>query len=113
MFYYNQLTHWNDTNDLFHLCKGPLGVPIPCASVYSHMKPYIAEFYAVMLIFLALFRLRNSFSSLVRVYSVQFEEGFENDREEFIYSQMMFNSWNWSTNNKIDYLSSKSANINI
>jgi hypothetical protein len=80
---------------------------------YSHIRPNNAVVYGFSLLFFAVIRMRNTLLSYIRVNINSFEESFEVDQDDFVYSAMVFNVWNFGINNKVDRESNIDATVNM
>lgn len=112
-YYFNQVDHWTDTNSNFTTCTGPLSIPILCSMNYSRVKSSNGIFYAVSLLIFAAMRLRNTLLNYIEVNTRSFEESFDVDQEDFIYSSTLLNAWNYTITNKVDKQSNLDACRNM
>lgn len=63
---FNSLDQFNEgVEKLFFLCKGFLGLQLPCSFFYSRMDGHVGAIYSLTLISFAMFRIRTEISNFI------------------------------------------------
>ena len=99
---YDQLH--DDILSINKLCKGFLGLNLPCAFYYSRMNKHVAPFYSMTLILFAINRLRFQLNNFITFLSHDFRLNYEGEGNHLKVSQMLFNAWEFRIDNRVDQI---------
>lgn len=91
------------------MCKGFLGLQLPCAIFYSRIDVHSGAIYSLTMIIFAMFRLRTEITNFIFFLSQDFRFNYEGEGNQLKVSQMLFNAWEFKIDNRIDQVSLQGA----
>lgn len=112
-YWVNYRTHYRAGDSHWELCPAALGAQLPCQAQFSHMRADSALYYALAQLAYAVVRIWSTSTNYIQVSGVSFLESFSAEREDFLYSQGLFNAWSWSVNRKVDRQSTLDAQLTM
>ena len=96
------------------ICVAGLGISMPCSLLYSRIPLKLAGLYIATLTIFAIMRLSYGLKGLVAQTTTSYSQLYEGDSQgTYTYSQMLFNCWEWKTDNLVDQSSLRIATKNM